>query len=41
MKKRKALKIKSTDYQPSKAELEEVIHIPTTLENLARPSFRI
>lgn len=36
MKKRKILKIKSTDYQPSKDELEEEIHIPTTPEYLAK-----
>ena len=38
--KKRELKVKPFEYQPSKAELEEEIHIPTTPENLLRAVVR-
>ena len=37
---KKEVRVKFFDYQPSKAELEEEIHIPTTPENLLKAVVR-
>lgn len=36
MTKRPTIRVKPHDYQPNKAELEEPVHIPMTMDQLAK-----